>query len=188
MRSSSLRRVSAPAARPLMARKALACLVVVSFLTGCLKSSFNIPVSEAPRIETGKVANTDGATETLDSSYTVLPVPYKGLVFRYQPQRRDLVLAYPKEDASRPPLSYLKGISPLPGPVRARLTESHLILVSPERSLWVSPLSVSYLKIIVPSPGKTTALVLGAGTGVALIAGLLVLFALSFRNFGGIVG
>ena len=68
------------------------------------------------------------------------------------------------------------------------MTESHLILVSPERSLWVSPLSVSYLKIIVPSPGKTTALVLGAGTGVALIAGLLVLFALSFRNFGGIVG
>lgn len=165
------------------ARETAASVLAVSLLTGCLKTIYDIPVSQAPRLGEGVVPVKGDSVEQLGSDYTVRLVPFEGAVLVYLPNQDGLAGAYPRDVAELSPLRELERVQPLAGPIHVELSPQLLVISNVATTTAISPWAVKGLRVAVPSPGKTTALVLGAGAGVGVLVGLIAAVVVAFQGF-----
>lgn len=165
------------------ARQTVASVLAVSLLTGCLKTIYDIPVSQAPRLGEGVVPIKGDSVEPLGSDYTVRLVPFEGEVLVYLPNKDGLAGAYPQDASKLPPLRELERVPPLAGPLHVELSPQLLVISNAATTTAISPWAVKSLRVAVPSPGKTTALVLGAGAGIGLLVGLIAAVAVALQGF-----
>lgn len=164
-------------------RPLVALLVLV---TGC-KSSFLVPPEEAPNIRTsGKVVTLDGATKVIVYDHRVRPVPFAGAVFVLPASPTGTISAAPAYDV---PGDHRWQNPWIPTPLTVTLEGPILRVEGWQQPPCLFPTgSVRAFQIEQANPGKTAAIVLGAGIpGALAVAGVVYLvytIANSFSSGG----
>ncbi len=155
-----------------MTTRPIAALLVL--VTGCT-SSFLVPPEEAPNIRTsGKVVTLDGATKEIAYDHRVRPVPFDGAVFVLPAKPTGVISAAPAYDVPRDLRWDNKWI---PTPLSVTLKGPILQVEGWQQPpCLLSTGSVRAFRIDQANPGKTAAIVLGAGIpGALLVAGVVAL-------------
>lgn len=161
----------------------IASLLCVSLLTGCLASTHTIPITEAPRLETGVVAEIDGDQEKIGSRYTVKVVPNAGQVLLREDEAGGAIKAYPASKTGGAPPASLKPLPRLGGPVSGSFVAGDLVLKGPLDTFVIPHGSAKELQILTPSPGKTAGLWIGVGLGSVVVAfGVVLAVAIANAN------
>ncbi len=162
-------------------------LLAVQGLTGCM-SSFEIPVSEVPRLPSGMVYDVEGEPKEVPVGYSVRLVAQEGQVLL-----RDRPWGTPPGDPTQNVWAAPKGtdgreLGWMEGPLRGTLEDGYFHLGLAKGDLVVPEGSVGGFEIGKYSTGKTAGLlagVLGGGTLVAVVIAIVASSRPSWNVGGG---
>lgn len=161
------------------------CLAAVTaaIATGCLSSSFEIPVLEIRNANSGVVHEHDGTKQELRPTDEVRPKPHDGARLAQVGELKEGVPGVPILIPKPADEITTKKIVPhaLSGPITAVPVGPYLVLQSDTADIAVLPETLRGLEVTRPSPGRTAALWGGIAGGSA-VAVTFVLVLISVAN------
>lgn len=165
-----------------------AALVALAALPlGACTSNYEVRLSEASSIRPGaNVVLAGGDSLELRDTFGVRATPFPGAVFVPQRENPAVFRAEPGYDARKAantgptPWGATPWVQP---PARLGLMGQYLVLQDAKHRIFIDATSVRYLEVEQKNPGKTAAIVLGAGIPGTLVG--VVLVALTTVAFTG---